>query len=102
MTPLGLEQRRQLAIVLLAVVAAGDQRDPAVAVGAERGLGRFRRRRDRVVDEGLAADLERLQPMGQGLEFLDAAHDPLEVGAGLQRHLRREDRVVEIVRALEL
>ncbi len=52
------EERRELGIILVALVAAGDKGDTLAVIGIERGLCCLGRRRDGIVDDSDAADLE--------------------------------------------
>src|SRR6185437_9593221 len=94
------QQFGQLGIILVALVAAGDQGDPLLGIGSECSLGGLRRGRDRIVDEQLAADLVLLEPVRQRLEFGDALDDAIQRRARREGQLGGEAGVIEVVHAL--
>ena len=81
---------RQGRVVHPAVEPAGDEGDPAIGEGVERGKRRQHVRRQAVVDERHAVDgADDLKPAGQRLEALRGARERFVVRGLSNRRVRR-------------
>src|SRR5690606_38686524 len=75
------EQCRQFGIILLALMAAGDEGYSPARIGGEGGFGRLWRGRDRVIDRSDVAEDMFFETMRQGVEGGDAGQDALHCAA---------------------